>query len=84
MKEALGLSVADDTNKSESVAVESNELAREGNRVAHHVKHAIEAGKPRTAHPTSGEFEEGSSLEGDVAFVEDVLDAECRDEGSAR
>ena len=84
LKEALALSVADETNKSESVAVESNELATEDKRVAHCVKHAIEAGKPWTAHPTSGEFEEGSSVEGDVTFVEDVLDAECRDQDSAR
>ena len=63
LKEALGLSVADETNKSESVAVESNELATEVKRVAHYVKHAIEAGKPWPAHTTSGEFEEGSSVE---------------------
>ena len=56
-------------NKSESVVVESNGLATEGKESGTLRQARHRSWKIWTAHPTSGEFEEGSSVEGDVAFV---------------
>ena len=59
----------------EHVGDEMNDLEAEGPY--------IEAGEPWTAPPTTVKFEEVLLEEGDVTFMEDVLDADCRGQGSA-